>query len=615
MATFTWKSGTNADWSVAGNWTTTSPGAVPPPGAFSSATDEAALGAAKTAYTVTVGQSETFDIAALDIAGTSATITTGLGISGALLTNTVLYTADGADGDGDEGAGPGTDADADDGKDAKINVLANGFLDIRTNITAANSETLTITGTGAGGHLEFGSAITSGIGINDSNVTFSFSNAASGVNAGVIEFNGPTFTLGSKTNQIITNVAQGNSFVFDGAKFKGDTFTYAGTTLTVTGSSGTPVLTMNNLSGPNLSSSSFVGVGNTIMVVCYAVGTRIRTPAGERLIESLMPGELVLTLSGTTLSAQPVKWVGHRSINLAEHPRPETVAPIRILRDAFGAAMPRRDLLVSPDHAIFVEGRLICARQLVNGTTIRQETDWRVIDYYHVELDRHAILMADGLPAESYIDTGNKGFFGNSGEPRVLHPDLTDESDYPTREAASCVPFVWNEADVRPVWQRLADRAAMLGHPVPRHGISTEADLHLLASGRKIKPIDANTSRAIFILPRGTHEVHLVSRAQSPTEARPWLEDRRRLGVRVARIVLRGDLEVQEVPVDHPCLTEGWWAVERDGVVISRWTSGKAVLPLPAMQEDAMLEIHLAGAMTYAVEADKPAAPARPLAA
>ena len=84
------------------------------------------------------------------------------------------------------------------------------------------------------------------------------------------------------------------------------------------------------------------------------------------------------------------------------------VAPIRIQRDAFADGMPHRDLVVSPDHAIFVDGKLICARQLVNGTTIRQELDWTAVDYYHVELDQHAILLAEGLPAESYLDTGNQ---------------------------------------------------------------------------------------------------------------------------------------------------------------------------------------------------------------
>jgi hypothetical protein len=99
------------------------------------------------------------------------------------------------------------------------------------------------------------------------------------------------------------------------------------------------------------------------------------------------------------------------------------------------------------------------------------------------------------------------------------------------------------------------------------------------------------------------HEVRLVSRAQSPTEARPWLEDRRRLRVRVKRIMLRGADELREVPVDHPDLTQGWWAVERDGQIMSRWNDGEAVLPLPAMRGTAMLDIHLAGSMTYIVDA------------
>ena len=214
-----------------------------------------------------------------------------------------------------------------------------------------------------------------------------------------------------------------------------------------------------------LTAPNQAGTGTDVFLsmVCYAAGTRILTPTGERVIESLLQGDIVLTLSDGELKAQPVKWLGHRRISLAAHPRPETVAPIRIERDAIADGIPHRDLLVSPDHAIFVDGMLICARQLLNGTTIRQERDNWAVHYYHVELDEHAILLAEGLPAESYLDTGNKGFFANSGAPLVLHPDLTDETDYPTREANSCAPFVSDEANVQPVWQCLVDRAAATG--------------------------------------------------------------------------------------------------------------------------------------------------------
>jgi hypothetical protein len=279
------------------------------------------------------------------------------------------------------------------------------------------------------------------------------------------------------------------------------------------------------------------------------------------------------------------------------------MAPVRIERDAFADNVPHRDLLVSPDHAIFVDGMLICAKQLVNGTTIRRERDWTAVDYYHVELDQHAILLAEGRPAESYLNTGNRGFFANSGQPMVLHPELTDETAYPTREADSCVPFVWDGASVQPVWQQLAERAAAIGRAAPSHVTTTDADLRLVADRRTIKPVFSDSNRVIFALPRDIREVQLVSRAQSPTEARPWLGDRRHLGVRVKRIVLRGAGGVREVPVDHPDLSQGWWAVEQDGPMMSRWTDGEAVLPLPAMRGDVVLEIHLAGAMTFVEDA------------
>jgi hypothetical protein len=68
------------------------------------------------------------------------------------------------------------------------------------------------------------------------------------------------------------------------------------------------------------------------------------------------------------------------------------------------------------------------------------------------------------------------------------------------------------------------------------------------------------------------------------------------------------------VPVDHPDLAGGWWAVERDGAAICRWTDGEAVLPLPATHGNVMLEIHLAGSMTYVVEAEQGGPPERRLA-
>ena len=114
-----------------------------------------------------------------------------------------------------------------------------------------------------------------------------------------------------------------------------------------------------------------------------------------------------------------------------------------------------------------------------------------------------------------------------------------------------------------------------------------------------MQPLHGENGLYIFPLPKGATEVRVVSRAGSPTDVRPWLEDRRCLGVYVERIVLRDANNLQEVPVDHPGLSRGWWAVEKNGMRLRRWTNGDAVLPLPDSSSPAMLEIRLGGEMTY----------------
>ena len=573
MATFTWTTKTGGTWSVPANWSPSGP-----PGS----SDTALIGnLGGSNYNVTVSTSTT--IAQLDIGTTTGGGAPSLIIGSAQLTmGTLDYTT------------------ASGGNATAITINAGGILDITSSITDTGgvSETITVSGKTTGGHLELGS-----LSVVNAKVTDTFSNnSATTLNTGIIEYLSG-FTSGSSTSQAITNVAWGDEFIIDGANFTGDTATLSGGVLTVKNGGGTTVFTMNSVARQLGSSATFVVNGSVIAAVCYARGTMIRTPDGEVAVEKLRAGKPVTIVQDGEQLARQVRWLGHRRIDLTKHPRPETVAPIRIQAGAFADCMPHRDLVVSPDHAIFVDGKLICARQLVNGTTIRQETNWTAVDYYHVELDHHAILLAEGLPAESYIDTGNAGFFANSDAPLVLRPDLTDESAYPTREAGSCAPFVWDEANVQPVWQHLADRAAALGRPVPARETTVDSGLRLAAKGRSIKPIYGTADLAIFALPRGASEVRLVSRAASPTDTRPWMEDRRRLGVRVARLLLRSADEVREIPVDHPELAKGWWAVERDGLAMSRWTDGEAVLPLPATHGDVMLEVHLAGAMTYVVEA------------
>ena len=145
------------------------------------------------------------------------------------------------------------------------------------------------------------------------------------------------------------------------------------------------------------------------LLACYAAGTRILTPAGEVAVEALREGQLVVTASGGFV---PVRWLGHRHVDFVRHERPQDAYPVRVRADAFGPNLPHRDLLLSPDHAVFVDGVLIPVRYLINDATIAQEP-MDAVTYWHVELPEHGVLLAEGMPAESYLDTGNRGAFAN----------------------------------------------------------------------------------------------------------------------------------------------------------------------------------------------------------
>jgi hypothetical protein len=346
--------------------------------------------------------------------------------------------------------------------------------------------------------------------------------------------------------------------------------------------------------------------------ICYAAGTHILTASGERRIENLLPGDAIATLSGQEVVHRPLRWIGQRHINLAAHPRPRAVAPIRILRHAIADAVPHSDLLVSPDHGILIDGKLVCARQLINGGTVRQETDRNAVTYYHLEFDVHAILLAEGAPAESYLDTGNRDFFSNAGVPVQLHPDLSDESGNRTREASSCMPFVSNEDSVRPIWQRLADRARTLGLMPPAPDLTKDPDLRVTADGRACKLLSRTGDRYVFALARHASEPRICSRVATPTDTRPWLDDRRSLGVCVSRIVLRNPAGEHELSVDHPALTLGWWDVESDGGSLRRWTTGDALLRIPPGMTPCLMEIHAIG-LAYPISDGAGAASLNPM--
>ncbi|WP_201863958.1 Hint domain-containing protein [Microvirga soli] len=187
--------------------------------------------------------------------------------------------------------------------------------------------------------------------------------------------------------------------------------------------------------------------------VCFLPGTQIATPEGETSVEALQHGDLVKTADGRTVA---VRWVGRQTIS-TRFADPLRVNPICIKAGALAENVPSRDLYVSPDHAILVDDILVHASALVNGTSIvRAPAPAKTFTYYHVELADHSLLLADNVPAESFIDNVDRLAFDNWDEHEALGEESAPlvEMAYPRAKAARQVPVAIRE--------RLAARAQAL---------------------------------------------------------------------------------------------------------------------------------------------------------
>ncbi len=189
------------------------------------------------------------------------------------------------------------------------------------------------------------------------------------------------------------------------------------------------------------------------VATCFMPGTMIATPGGEVAVETLSRGDLVLTSDGRSA---PVSWMGRQSVARI-FADAEDVVPIRIRKGALGENAPVRDLLISPDHAILVDGALVQAGALVNGVSIVRETGVAPnFTYFHLELEDHSLILAEGVAAETFIDNVARRAFDNWAEHEALYPNGKPivEMAYPRAKAHRQV--------ARATRERLTLRAAEL---------------------------------------------------------------------------------------------------------------------------------------------------------
>jgi hypothetical protein len=290
--------------------------------------------------------------------------------------------------------------------------------------------------------------------------------------------------------------------------------------------------------------------------LCFCAGTMIATATGETAVEDLAIGDTVLTASG---EPKPVVWIGQGRV-LVTPGRRSPATPVRICKGALDDGVPHRDLRVTKGHSLLLDGVLIPVEFLVNHRSIVWDDRAREVDIYHVELAGHDVLLANGAPAESYRDDGNRWLFRNA------------DRDWDRPPQPPCAPLLTCGPLVDAVWRRLLDRAG----PRPGFVLTDDPDLHLRIDGIRLNSASRHGSTYVFDLPRIPAAACIASHAAAPAEL-GLARDPRALGVAVRRIVLRQGARFEIIPASHAGLTRGFHDFEAANGF--RWTNGQAALP------------------------------------
>ncbi|MDF0594717.1 Hint domain-containing protein [Psychromarinibacter halotolerans] len=197
--------------------------------------------------------------------------------------------------------------------------------------------------------------------------------------------------------------------------------------------------------GVNLPEASYPDVASLNLdtsdfPVCFAAGTGIATPNGERAVETLEIGDLILTEDGRVV---PVRWIGRQTMHKLF--AGDRMAPVRVRAGALGDGLPHSDLVLTPDHALTLDGLAITAGALVNGATITLDpldALPETVTYYHVETDAHDVILANGAAAETFVDAVTRRRFDNHAEYAALYGEdrVIEEMPLPRVASARLVP-------------------------------------------------------------------------------------------------------------------------------------------------------------------------------
>ena len=198
--------------------------------------------------------------------------------------------------------------------------------------------------------------------------------------------------------------------------------------------------------------------------------------------------------------------------------------------------------------------------------------------YYHVELPSHDVILAEGLPCETYLDTGNRSAFENGGAAVMKHPDFA----LGVWKVQACAELVVGGPCLEHVKRLVLARAEALGHRM-----RGEPGLCVMADGRRLNAVVAGTTWRVEV-PSGVRRVRLLSRSFVPSQLLADASDTRPLGVAIGDVCLDG----KALPLGDAAFRSGWYTPESQW----RWTNGDAVLDVTGAR-DLAFDILVAGNM------------------
>jgi hypothetical protein len=386
----------------------------------------------------------------------------------------------------------------------------------------------------------------------------------------------------------IGNIAPGDALeVPGGAVNKVD---FGADSLTVITNAGTYAFTDVEYGAPvagySAAPDTTTGLEEVTFALCFCEGALIRTPAGDVPVEQLRVGDSVTTWDGED---RPIVWIGVGLV-LATRGRRNAAAPVIVCRGALTDNVPHADLRVTKGHAFLLDGVLIPVEFLVNHRSILWDDRAGAVSVYHVELATHAVLVANGAPAESYRDDGNRWLFQNADSVRG------------SEQQAPCAPVLTGGPIVDRVWQRLLDRSGPWRPPA----LTDDPDVHLMVGGHRLDAARKYGATEVFRLPPGVplRDVRIVSRAAAPDEL-GLARDPRVLGVAMQSVTVLAGSRHRTIGAGDGRLCDGFHAYEPDLDI--RWTDGEAVLPdalFDGVDGPAELLLQLNGATRYPATAD-----------